>query len=58
MDEKPRRVKAKITRVVTEMAVVSLDRAGNIDELFETLEEIESDDYELIRIDSVLSYHD
>jgi hypothetical protein len=31
-DEKPRRVKAKITRTVTEIAIVYLDRDGNIEE--------------------------
>lgn len=55
---KPRRVKAKITRLVTEWAIVNLDRNGNLDEFVETIEEIEHVDVmELHSIDSVLSVH-
>ncbi|MFL1526827.1 hypothetical protein [Pseudomonas sp. O230] len=55
---KPRRVKAKITRVVTEWAIVILDRDGNVEEFEETLDEIECGEVlELHSIDSVLSIH-
>lgn len=55
---KPRRVKAKITRVVTEWAIVLLDRDGSVDEFEETLDEIECGEVlELHSIDSVLSTH-
>lgn len=57
-EAKPRRVKAKITRLVTEWAIVNLDRNGNLDEFVETVEEIEHVDVmELHSIDSVLSVH-
>lgn len=55
---KPRRVRARVTRTVTEMAIVTLDRHGNIDELIETLDEIECVDIELRSVDRVISYHD
>jgi hypothetical protein len=32
MDAKPRKVKAKVTRVVTEIAIVYLNRDGSVDE--------------------------
>ena len=38
-DQKPKRVKAKITRLVTEWAIVTLDRHGNLDEYVEHVEE-------------------
>ena len=40
---KPRRVKAKITRTVTEWAIVTLDRNGNLEEFEETIEEPEEE---------------
>ncbi|MCH4880200.1 hypothetical protein EQV97_22855 [Pseudomonas sp. TMW22090] len=56
---KPRRVKAKVTRLVTEWAIVSLDRNGNLDEYVESVEEVEHIDVtDLHSIDSVISYHD
>lgn len=55
---KPRRVTAKITRVVTEWAVVTLDRAGNVEEFIETIDEIECGEVlELHSIRSVMSVH-
>nr|DAV53036.1 MAG TPA: hypothetical protein [Caudoviricetes sp.] len=58
-DQKPKRVKAKITRLVTEWAIVTLDRHGNLDEYVEHVEEIEHVDVmELHIIHSVLSEHD
>lgn len=56
-DAKPRRVKAKITRVVTEIAIVFLDRDGNVEEIEEIHEEIDSDVTELHNIQTVLSVH-
>ena len=56
-DVKPRRVLAKISRTVTELAIVLLDKHGNIDEFEGTHEEIECDDMELIDIRSILSVH-
>lgn len=55
---KPRRVRARVTRTVTELAIVTLDRHGNIDEFIETLDEIECVDIEFRSVDSVISYHD
>ena len=52
-DQKPKRVKAKITRLVTEWAIVTLDRHGNLDEYVEHV-----DVMELHIIHSVLSEHD
>ena len=57
MDVKPRRVKALIYRTVTEVAIVLLDKHGNIEEFEETHEELFSDNEELIDIRSVLSVH-
>ena len=55
---KPCRVTAKITRLVTEWAIVTLDRNGNLDEFVETVEEIEHIDVmELHSIRSVFSVH-
>lgn len=57
-EAKPRRVNAKITRTVTEWAIVVLDRDGNVEEFEETIEEIECGDVlELHSIRSVLSVH-
>lgn len=57
MGPKPRRVKAKITRAVTEIAIVLLDNNGLVEEIEEILEEIYYDDIELINIQSILSVH-
>lgn len=57
--QKPLRVKAKITRTVTELAIVTLDRNGNLSEFVETIEELEHVDVmEVHSIRDVLSYHD
>ena len=57
-DQKPRRVRARITRVVTELAVVTLNRNGCLEEFIETLDEIETVEIELRSVDCVISYHD
>lgn len=58
MQTKPKRVIAVITRVVTEVATVTLDRHGQIDEHIETIDEIETIDIEMKHIRTVLSEHD
>tara|TARA_R110000851_G_scaffold331164_1_gene504936 strand:+ start:23 stop:202 length:180 start_codon:yes stop_codon:yes gene_type:complete len=57
IEPKPRKVKAKITRVVTEIAIVYLDRDGNVEELEETHEELDSEVTELHDIRAVISAH-
>lgn len=58
-NQKPRRVKAKITRVVTEIAIITLSRTGDIDEYIEHVEELECGEItDLHDIHSVISYHD
>ena len=56
-NDKPRRVKAKITSVVTEVAIVLLDRDGNVEEVEETIEVLEHEDSELHNIQHVFSVH-
>jgi len=56
---KPKRVVAKITRTVTEWAVVVLDRNGCVDEFEETIEELEHHEVlEIHSIRDVRSTHD
>ena len=55
--DKPRVVKAKITRTVTEIATVTLDRDGNIEEIQDIHEETEWDDGEVLDIRTVLTTH-
>ena len=57
MNTKPKRVKAKITRTVTEIAIVTLDRDGNVEELEETHEELDYEVTEIHSIQSILSVH-
>lgn len=57
MDVKPRKVKAKITRVVTEIAIVYLNSDGYVDEYEECHEELNSEVTELHEIRTVLSVH-
>lgn len=57
MDQQPRRVKAKITRTVTEIAIVTLDRQGHVEEIEDIHDELDCDDIELQSILSVLSVH-
>ncbi len=58
-EQKPRRVKANITRVVTEIAIITLDRQGGVYEYIEHVEELECVDIcEVHSIHTVLSYHD
>ncbi len=58
MDAKPRRAKVKLTRTVTEIALVLLDRDGNVEEYEETFDELDMDDIEVLSIQSVISVHD
>ena len=55
---KPKRVRARITRTVTEFATVNLDKHGGIDEILEVHEEVETDNVELVYISYVTSLHD
>ena len=57
MNPKPRRVKAKITRTVTEVVICTLDKDGNVEEVEEIIEELDYDDIEVHDIRSVLSVH-
>tara|TARA_R110000744_G_scaffold85335_1_gene166781 strand:- start:78 stop:272 length:195 start_codon:yes stop_codon:yes gene_type:complete len=57
MQPKARKVKAKITRTVTEIAIVYLDTSGQVVEYEETHEELESEVTDLIAIHEVLSVH-
>ena len=54
-ENKPKRVKAKITRTVTEIARVVLNQDGTIDEVIEVCEELDRDDVDVIIIIDVLS---
>jgi len=56
-DPKPRRVKAKITRTVTEIAIVLLDTDGNVEEVEDVYEEIDYEVTDLHDIRTVLSVH-
>lgn len=58
MDAKPRRAKVKLTRTVTEIALVLLDRDGNVEEYEETFDELDMDNIEVLSIQSVISVHD
>lgn len=51
----PRKVKAKITRLVTEIATVFLDRDGLIEEIDEICEELDSENEAVLRIITVLT---
>ncbi|MGG3012266.1 hypothetical protein ABEO98_22630 [Brevibacillus parabrevis] len=55
--DKPRVVKAKISRTVTEIATVILDRDGNIEEIQEIHEEVEWDNGDVLDIRTVLTSH-
>jgi hypothetical protein len=57
MNAKPRKVKAKITRVVTEIALVYLDANGVVDEYHSSCEELDSEVTEIHGIHTVLSVH-
>ena len=54
---KTKKVKAKITRLVTEIAIVVLDRDGYVEEIEEVMEEIDTDEIEVDSILAVLSVH-
>ena len=54
---KPRRVKARITRTVTEIAIVSLNTDGGVEEIEDIHDEIDSCDEYVLSIHSVLSVH-
>ena len=57
MATKPRRAKVKLTRTVTEIAMVLLDKDGNVEEYEELHEELDYDDCEVLTIISTISVH-
>lgn len=56
--EKPRRVKAKIVRTVTEISIVILDKDGCIEEVEDVCETLDFDDSDVLEIITVLTIHD
>ena len=56
-EPKPRRVKAKIIRTVTEIAIVLLDKDGNVEEVEDVHEELDCDAIDVVSIRTVLSVH-
>jgi hypothetical protein len=56
MNSKPRRVKAKVVRVVTEIVDCILDKNGDVEEICEVLEELDYD-VDSVEIKDVRSYH-
>jgi hypothetical protein len=50
-DEPVRKVKAKITRVVTEIVICTLDSSGNVEEINDICEEM---DYEVTDIHTII----
>ena len=56
MSDKPRKVKVKMTRTVTEIALVLLDSEGFVEEIDEILNEVDYDNCEVLEIREVLSY--
>ena len=56
-NEKPRRAKVKITSVVEEIAIVLLDKDGNVEEVEETHEILDQEVTDLHSIISVISVH-
>jgi hypothetical protein len=53
---KPCKVVAKITRVVTEVAIVYLNRNGNVEEHEETITELDSHSYSIEHIRQELTW--
>ena len=57
MNVKPRRVKAKISRVVIEVVTAVLDRDGNIEEIEDAHYELISEDEKILDIIKILSVY-
>ena len=57
MNPKPKRAKVKLTRTVTEIAIVLLDKDGNVGEYEELHEEIDFDECIVHDIITVLAVH-
>jgi hypothetical protein len=53
----PRKVKAKVTRTVTQMVICNLNKDGTIDEVLDIHDEIEIHDETVDNIVEVLNYH-
>lgn len=56
-DAKPRRAKVKLTRAVTEIAIVLLDRDGGVEAVEDVHDELDYDVTEVHSVLSVLSVH-
>ena len=56
-DAKPRRAKVKLTRTVTQICKVLLDKDGNVEEVEEVMDELDYDDCEVHTVLTVLSVH-
>ena len=54
---RPRRVKCKLTRTVTEIVIAILDKDGNVEEVEEVQEEQDYEVTEIHNILTVLSVH-
>jgi len=54
-DRKPRTVKAKISRTVTEIAIVTLDRDGCITDIHDICDELETVEEEVLSILEVIT---
>ena len=50
MLEHPKKVKAKISRIVTEIAIVTLGCDGHIDEIHDICDELDTVDEEVLEI--------
>lgn len=55
MESRPRLVRATITRVVKELAMVELERDGSIREYVELIEELEDEVVEVHSVQSVIT---
>lgn len=54
---KPRKAKVKLSRVVTEIAIVLLDKDGFIEEIEDIHEECSSENEEILSVIETLSVH-
>ena len=54
---KPRKAKVKLSRIVTEVAIVTLDKDGCIEEVDDVHEELDSEDEEILSVIEVVSVH-
>jgi hypothetical protein len=57
MEARPRIVKARITRTVTEIAIITLDRDGMVESVDDICDEIDYDNVEIVSIHSTMAVH-